>query len=163
MLNFLNEIRAEECPTVYFRETILNLDEEKEWLSKKDGLKEILYVIEVDGRIIASIGATISKVAERSHICEFGMTVLKEFRNQGIGRKLIQKLLEWTENRDVLIVELYVFSINTHAIHLYSDLGFLEDGRVKNGIKLRNGEYCDLIHMSRYTEGQQVAGGDRPR
>ena len=111
MLKFLSEIQAEKCPTVYYRKTILSLDEECEWLSKKDGIKEIMFVLEHDGEIIASIGATIPKTAERSHTCEFGMTVLKEYRNQGIGRNLINRLLEWTEERGVSIVELNVFSM----------------------------------------------------
>ena len=58
--------------------------------------------------------------------------------------------MDWASERGVTIVGLEVFSINEPAINLYSSLGFSEDGRIKGGIKLQNGEYCDLVHMSNY-------------
>ena len=34
---------------------------------------------------------------------------------------------------------------------LYSSMGFVEDGRRENAVKLRDGRYRDLVHMYRYT------------
>jgi RimJ/RimL family protein N-acetyltransferase len=47
-------------------------------------------------------------------------------------------------------VELNVFSINENAIRLYENFGFAEDGRRLNAVKMRHGDYCDLVHMYKF-------------
>lgn len=53
-------------------------------------------------------------------------------RNQGIGKMLLTKLFEETENRGVKKIFLEVRESNASAIHLYEKMGFVVTGRRKN-------------------------------
>ncbi|MDP6545076.1 MAG: GNAT family N-acetyltransferase [Phycisphaerae bacterium] len=151
-LDYLAVFWADGCDTVNYKSSFPNLEQEREWLSRRDGEDAIVFVAEQDSRIMGMIDAAVPKAAEHRHTCEFGMSVLLQFRKQGIGRKLLQHFLDWAEDRSLWKVELDVFSNNSPAIALYSDLGFSEDGRREKAVKLRNGVFCDLVHMSKYTE-----------
>jgi RimJ/RimL family protein N-acetyltransferase len=152
ILDFLGTFWADGCDTVIHRSSLPNLQQEMDWLSKRTGEDAIVFVAELNGKIVGIIEATIPNAAEFRHTCEFGMSVLLPFRKQGIGKKLIQRLLDWAEERCLFIIDLNVFSNNRSAIALYSSMGFVEDGRRENAVGLKDGTFCDLVHMSKYTK-----------
>lgn len=87
------------------------------------------------------------------HVGTLGMTVAKQFRNQGIGKALLTELLLWAEKNPIIEkVTLEVFAANTNAIALYTRLGFKEEGRMKRGIKIDDTTYYDVILMGRFTK-----------
>ena len=65
----------------------------------------------------------------------------------GIGRKLIEHLIKWAQERELMRIELNVFANNYPAIELYKKMGFKEDGRREKAVKLYDNKFCDLIHM----------------
>jgi len=83
------------------------------------------------------------------HNCEFGMAVLKSFRRKGIGTQLIRRIEGWAKRRKFRRIELNVFSINKLGIKLYKRLGYIKDGCRKKAVMVKEGNYCDLIHMSK--------------
>ena len=52
----------------------------------------------------------------------------KAYWNQGIGRKLLEKLLEFAGENGFKVLDLQVRSDNLAAIHLYEKLGFRKIG-----------------------------------
>ena len=50
--------------------------------------------------------------------------VLDNYRNKGIGKKLIDKFYEWCEEDNIKIIEISVFKNNTNAYNLYEKLGY---------------------------------------
>lgn len=149
ILQFLAAFWADGCNTVIYRSTLPSLQDEVNWLAQRDGEYGVVFIAEQDGKIIGLIDTIIPKIDEFKHTCEFGMSVLAAYRNKGIGRSLIQHLLNWANTRHISNVELNVFSNNHAAIALYASLGFVEDGRRKNAVRLQDGTFCDLIHMTR--------------
>lgn len=83
-----------------------------------------------------------------SHVGVFGITVAIEFRNEGIGKMLMELVLkEATENMPKLkIATLGVFSNNPLALEMYKKLSFREYGRLPKGVNHR-GEFVDHIYM----------------
>ena len=150
LFDYLKAFWTDDCDTVVHWSPLPDLRQDSERMAKKKEDDGIVFVAEYETKIVGTIEAGVSKADELRHTCGFGMAVLPECRRRGIGRGLLQHLLTWAEERCLLIVELDVFSINIPAIRLYSNLGFTEDGRIKNGVKLRSGTFCDLIHMSKY-------------
>jgi putative acetyltransferase len=77
------------------------------------------------------------------------MMVHKDYQGMGVGTKLLQALLDISDNWLMLVrVELSVFVDNEKAISLYKKFGFVVEGtKVKAGI--RNGAYVDEYIMAR--------------
>jgi RimJ/RimL family protein N-acetyltransferase len=85
---------------------------------------------------------------KNAHTGEFGISVHPNFQGIGIGRILIETLLDWAKrNATIEKVYLNVFATNKHAIKLYEDLGFIEEGRHIKAIKQVTGEYVDTLQM----------------
>jgi RimJ/RimL family protein N-acetyltransferase len=81
---------------------------------------------------------------------DFGMSVLKEWRERGVGRALVESLLAWgSANPLIKQIRLSVLAANEAAIRLYTTMGFVLEGRLMNQVKLDDGTYTDLILMAR--------------
>jgi RimJ/RimL family protein N-acetyltransferase len=89
----------------------------------------------------------------RAHSGKLGMAIRKEWRAKGVGRALLQSLLDWAQdNPQIEKVCLEVFANNSRAIHLYESLGFVEEGRSIKGIKIAPGYYTDLVLMAKFVK-----------
>jgi RimJ/RimL family protein N-acetyltransferase len=141
---------AKECDMIVHWSPPIDPEQESKRLCERDREGAVVIIAEEDGRIMGHIETSVPSGEEIRHTCELGMTVLEQYRKRGIGTRLLQSLLAWARSRGLLIVKLQVYSVNAPAIALYTRLGFVEDGRTKNGVKLRSGAYCDMIHMSRH-------------
>jgi len=79
-----------------------------------------------------------------------GMMVKAEYQGQGIGKKLLENILDLADNWLMLVrVELDVSSDNESAIHLYNSSRFELEGKKKYSI-IKGGKYADLLMMARY-------------
>ena len=54
------------------------------------------------------------------------IVISPEFRNQGIGTKLLETVEIWAKNKDIRFLKLIVFSDNNNAKKIYSNFGFKE-------------------------------------
>jgi RimJ/RimL family protein N-acetyltransferase len=76
----------------------------------------------------------------------WGMYVRPDARNAGIGRQLIDAVIDYARQH-VELIQLSVVSDNERARRLYAGLGFVEYGVEKNSLKQR-GHYYDEILMA---------------
>src|ERR1700722_18244905 len=77
-------------------------------------------VAESDGRIVGS-----NFLDERSPICAVGpVTVTPDMHDGGIGRSLMQAVLDRSVEREALGVRLVQVAYNTRSMSLYTKLGF---------------------------------------
>ena len=76
------------------------------------------------------------------------MSVHPNYQGLGIGKQLIETLLDWARNnKQIEKVVLQVFATNGRAIDLYRTMGFVEEGRHIKAIKQPDGTYVDVIQM----------------
>jgi len=86
------------------------------------------------------------------HVTSLGMYVLKGWRDQGVGKALMDACMAWAEaSPAVLRIELEVYAGNARAIHLYEKYGFDHEGRKRRMI-YQNGAYIDNLIMARLLE-----------
>jgi RimJ/RimL family protein N-acetyltransferase len=58
-------------------------------------------------------------------------------------------LMDWAKrNSSVEKIELLVRATNERAIRLYSRLGFVEEGRMRNRVRLPDGSFVDDVAMA---------------
>jgi RimJ/RimL family protein N-acetyltransferase len=108
----------------------------------------VQFIAEVDGSLVGAIDFRNGDKEKISHQGAFGMTVLPEYRNYGIGRALLETLINWAKNNSKIEkVCLEVMEDNIGAIKLYKTMGFVEEGRKTKGVKIEN-SYQDLILMA---------------
>ncbi len=150
MQNFINELSREQTFITYQGEQV-TLEAEKEYLNKQlkriDENKTVQLLVFSKDKLI---GLCTVDLAERtsSHQGVLGIMVVKDFRGEGIGRKLMETaLLEAKKNLGGLkLVTLGVFGCNISARGMYEKLGFKEYGSLPKGV-LYKGQYVDHVYM----------------
>ncbi|HLZ28532.1 MAG TPA: GNAT family N-acetyltransferase [Chloroflexota bacterium] len=65
-------------------------------------------------------------VAERGYVGLFDIVVDATVRNQGLGRRIVTRLLQWGRDHNATRAHLAVVLDNAPALHLYAQLGFTE-------------------------------------
>ncbi|AKB76593.1 Acetyltransferase (GNAT) family protein [Methanosarcina horonobensis HB-1 = JCM 15518] len=89
-------------------------------------------VAELEGKVVGMVGIHLLKSARQRHTACLGMMVRTEYQGQGIGKKLLENILDLADNWLMLVrIELDVTSDNERAIHLYSSFGFEIEGKKK--------------------------------
>ncbi|AJD90245.1 hypothetical protein JMA_09280 [Jeotgalibacillus malaysiensis] len=122
---------------------------QKAWIqSKIDNEREIILVAEIEKVVVGWLVFQSSNRKRLSHTGSLGMMIDSTFRGKGIGKALLQELLNWAEHNPYIEkVSLGVLSTNINAISLYKKMGFIEEGRKVGEIKLNDKEYIDDILM----------------
>ncbi len=150
MHRYINVISKEKT-YITFQGEVLSLDEERKYVSEQKeqitNKKSVILVVFCDNRLIGTTHLMLGVRTDR-HVAQFGITIAKEFRGQGIGKLLMKHTIdEGIKNMpDLEIVALGVFSNNKLAYEMYKDFGFTEYGRLPDGVKLADG-YVDHIFM----------------
>ncbi len=109
-------------------------------------------IAEAEGVIIGALTCAGGTLAADHHVTSLGMYVAKEWRDQGVGRTLMEHCIAWAEaSPAVERIELEVYAGNARAIHLYEQFGFDHEGRKRRMI-YQNGAYIDNLIMARLLE-----------
>lgn len=133
----------------------MTIEDEISWLSKINKAESDLALVAVVGeQIIGFLDFHCNGRRRRlKHTGAFGMSVLKEYRDQKIGSTLIEVLLGWAQSsKDIEKVSLAVLSTNERAIAVYKKLGFIEEGKRVKEVKLSPGNYVDDVLMYKFVK-----------
>ncbi len=102
----------------------------------------------INGKVVGLIHFSCGARRKIAHQGSFGMTVHPSHQNIGIGRMMLNSVLDWAGlNPRIETVRLRVHAKNMQAISLYEGLGFIREGAEINGVRYRNGDYDDVILM----------------
>jgi RimJ/RimL family protein N-acetyltransferase len=140
----------------YFVRTRAEFDLEREkageqLLSLLDRDNCLWMVADKDGEILGSLDFHGGSYERTRHVGHFGMTVLTDYRNRGVGTALIEMLLIWA--RDHPVVEKLTttfFTTNTRAIALCTRFGFQSEGRRHREYRIREGRYLDSLLLAKW-------------
>ncbi len=106
-------------------------------------------VAEVHGEIVGHASLWPMGLRQVSHVFRLDMCVHQGHWGQGHGCALLSSLIDWARQNPLAHkVELLVRSSNTPAIQLYRTLGFKDEGRHIDRVKLADGRFVDDLAMS---------------
>lgn len=135
-------------------EFTLTVEQEAKWIRKHlDAPGKLMILAEAESQIVGFLNFSNFERKRLAQNGSFGISVHKEWRNLGIGRLLIETMLDWARQNPLIEkVYLEVFASNERAIHLYQKLGFVEEGRKSRHVKFSDEHYEDEILMSRFVK-----------
>lgn len=158
MTKYINDLSKEDTFITFSGEEITKkekfdyISKSIESISKKD--KVIILAIFNQNIIgVSDVSRNTSSRKRGLHVGIFGISIHKDFRNEGIGKKLMEITIQEAKNRMVNLkqIQLKCYSPNIYALKLYKELGFIEYGRIPKAI-LYKGEYVDEITMALQVE-----------
>jgi len=108
------------------------------------------YVVAEEGeKIVGHAFLERMSLAALKHVVHLTVVVHPGYTKRGIGTKLVRHLQDWArDERDIRKIELRVRSTNVEAIRLYGRLGFVEEGRFKDRVRLPDGQFVDDLAMA---------------
>jgi ribosomal protein S18 acetylase RimI-like enzyme len=119
------------------------------------GVSGRYIVAEKDGKIVGHALLDPMGLQALAHVFRLTIVVHPGYPGSGIGTALMRDLLDWAERTPrVGKIELLVRSTNERAIRLYSKLGFVEEGRFKNRVRLPDNTFVDDLAMAWFPKRQ---------
>jgi RimJ/RimL family protein N-acetyltransferase len=132
-----------EWPVPQPRETVIEMF--RTWGRNDPANDSCALAVDVGG----SLGGYVAVLGLRSlsRTGELVVMLAPEMHGRGLGRTVMRRLIELAfTGLDLYRLEVRVFSFNSRAIRLYSSLGFLEEGRLRERV-LHGGQRHDEVVM----------------
>jgi phosphinothricin acetyltransferase len=115
----------------------------------EDHLRNCRIVARIDGQVVG--WAALSAVSGRcvyAGVAEVSVYVAASARGQGMGKALLQALIEESEGVGIWTLQAGIFPENAASVTLHKKLGFREVGR-RELIGQMNGVWRDVLLMER--------------
>lgn len=133
----------------YPEEVSITVEQEKEilqWFIDSD--RDLMIIAEVDGEVAGNCSfSPVGRKTRVRHRCVIGIALYEKYWGLGIGKALLELLLEKAAECEYEQAELDVVSRNERAIALYEGFGFTEVGSRPHAMKHKDGTYDDDIIM----------------
>ena len=130
-------------------EVTITLEQEKSFIQRaKDAERELLLIAEIDGKHIGNCSLmNIAPYRRYGHRCGLAIALYQEYCGCGIGKVMMQTVLDVAKNIGYEQAELEVISDNQKAIALYRNLGFEKYGTFPNNMRYSDGTYASADWM----------------
>ncbi len=150
MADYINTLSDEQTYITYQGQKLNYKDEENfviNQIKNIDNKKSVMLLVTHENNIIGVSGIDLKPRVE-DHVGVFGITIAKEYRGEGIGKKIMEIIIEEAKKNltGLKIIILGVFANNPIAQSLYKKLGFIQYGNLPEGIKHKD-KYVDHLEM----------------
>jgi len=127
----------------------LTIDQEQNWISANLAAgNSTVLVAESEGKIVGVLSCRGGEQKGARHTTTLGISVHQDWRNQGVGRALMERAIVWAKETGVITrIQLEVTAGNASGIHLYEKLGFEKEGLRRRGM-FKYGQYLDTWMMA---------------
>ena len=116
--------------------------------SHNESDRDLMILAFVDGEYAGNCSfETMGSSRRARHRAGLGIALFQKFTGFGLGRLMLERLLQKIRELGYEQAELTVVSGNARARHLYESLGFTECGRIPNANRYDDGTYSDDILM----------------
>lgn len=147
ILEILNQVIA--TSTAVFSEAPVTLEQQREWLQRRREAGFPVLVVREGNAVVAyaSYGDFRSHSGYRTTV-EHTVHVAPEFRRRGIGRALVERLLELAREDGRHVMVAGVDAANTPSIALHEQLGFAEVARMAE-VARKWDRWVELVLLAR--------------
>jgi phosphinothricin acetyltransferase len=112
----------------------------------------VRVVAELDEQVVgwAALGPASSRWAYRG-VAEASVYVARDHRGRGVGRALMERLIEKSESAGIWTIQTSIFPENEASLKLHDRVGFRVVG-VRRSIAKRDGLWRDTVLLERRSE-----------
>lgn len=129
-------------------EITMTPEQEKAFINNQNNSDHsILLLGFVDDKYVGNCSLTGNGGSRYKHRVSMGIALYQEYTGMGIGRAMIQKLINIAQEKGYEQLELEVVADNERAIGLYKSMGFEIFGTFPNNMKYKDGTYADAYWM----------------
>ena len=157
LLSFINglveEKQVDSKSTLYTGfDRKVTREEEAEWLAQTlvsvEGGETINIVADIDRKVVANGDVTRGGYKDTRYHGHLGLTMIRKYRGQGIGRRMIETLVRESRRAGLRTLDAEFLAENAAARRAYEKGGFKEAGIIPHKV-FRGGKYFDGLIMSR--------------
>ncbi len=127
-------------------------EQEAEWLAQTlVGMEKgdvLNGVAEISGNIVANGEVTRGRYKDTRHHGQMGLTIIRKYMGQGIGRKMIETLVRESRRAGLRTLNVEFLAGNEAAQRAYEKAGFKQAGIIPHKV-FRGGKHFDALIMSR--------------
>ena len=151
--DLIKYLRTTSAETPYLirepEEITITEEKEKQFIQAKiDAERELMLVAFIDGKHIGNCSLmSIAPYKRYCHRCDVAIALYKEYCGCGIGKAMLQTVLDVAKSIDYEQAELEVMAENKDAIAMYEKLGFEKFGTFPDNMKYADGSYMDAYWM----------------
>ena len=150
VLRYANKFAKEDTFLTFDPGKEISREDEEKWLEAQisgieKGRSFLVWAV-YDGRIIGSVDIHRGGNVREWHIGTIGLMVDADFRGEGLGRLLLEFIIEKAKEMGIRTAVLGVFSTNDTARSLYEKVGFVKYGVLPDGLYHKN-KFADHIYM----------------
>jgi RimJ/RimL family protein N-acetyltransferase len=130
-------------------EVSITIEQERDFLDAKiKSDRELMLIAEMDGKHIGNCSLMrIAPYRRYAHRCDIAIALYQEYCGYGIGRAMLETVLDVAKSLGYEQAELEVISDNKAAIALYQKVGFKKYGQFPQNMKYADGTYADADWM----------------
>lgn len=154
LLDYLRQTSSETDYMLRYPEevTMSVADEEKYITLVRENPQNLMISAFIKDKLVGNCGIScVGSMKKVLHRATFGIAILKEAWNLGIGAALLAEILVYAKQAGYEQVELEVDSTNLKAIHLYERFGFERYGTRMNAFKYKDGTHSsEYLMMKRF-------------
>jgi RimJ/RimL family protein N-acetyltransferase len=128
-------------------------EQQRDWHKRmRETPNNLLLYAELDGQLVGMLDFSQGRRQKVQHMGEFGMSVKPAYQGLGIGKALLQSLVDAAkDNEEIEKLVLLVFEANTPAVKLYESVGFQVEGRFIRHARQPDGSYHTHLQMYLFT------------
>lgn len=115
--------------------------------SSNESDKDLMLLAFMEGEYIGNCSISGSTSLRYRHRATIGIALYQKYTGMGIGRAILETLIEIAKKEGYEQLELEVIAGNKRAVHLYESLGFQIYGRFPDNMKYKDGTYADAYWM----------------
>jgi RimJ/RimL family protein N-acetyltransferase len=136
--DFMNALGEENLDTIAPRQP-LTIEQERTFLQDAIDNPRAFYLLALDGRrVVGMVDLHAGLKAHENHQAKLGISVARDWRGQGVGRRLLTETIARTRRWEGFCrIELEVVPWNRNAVALYESVGFVIEAVKRKGVNLR--------------------------
>lgn len=112
--------------------------------------RRLLSVAAINGKVVGHLRLFPEWNGPKSrHVGQIGIVIIKNFREKGIGKELLQYAIYWAKFVGLKKLTASIFSSNERALNLFQNFNFTQEGRKVQQFFV-DGRYIDEILYARF-------------